>query len=60
LLRGIDNDGTVYTEEGKRHDLEKGDLVRFCEIIGMEKLNKKVFEVKEIVSPFIFKVDFEG
>ena len=32
LISGIENDGTVFSEEDKRHDLEKGDIVKFSEV----------------------------
>lgn len=60
LVTGITDEGVVYTEDRKRHDLEEGQLVKFKEVIGMEGLNDRVFEVKKISSPFTYKVDMSG
>ena len=57
LISNIQPGGMITTEENKRHDLEDGDLVIIDEVIGIENINQKVYEVKEIISPFCFRVD---
>lgn len=60
LVTSIDSDGIVTTEEKKRHDLENNDIVKFSELVGMEKMNGLEFRVKDVLTPFSFKIDFEG
>lgn len=56
IISSITEDGLVITHEDKRHDLEKGDLVRFKEIVGMEALNGQVVRILEVPTPFSFKI----
>lgn len=56
LISAIDEDGTVTTQEDKRHDLEEGDLVRFSEVVGMEQVNNVVLRVVKVLTPYTFSV----
>lgn len=56
LVTAITPEGQVTTEEKKRHDLEEGDLIRFDELIGLEKMNGQVYKVEKVLSPFSFKI----
>lgn len=60
LVTGITDEGIIYTEDRKRHHLEEGELVKFKEVIGVDGINEKVFEVKKISSPFTFQIDTSG
>lgn len=60
LVTSIDSEGIVTTEEKKRHDLENNDIIKFTELVGMEKMNGVEFRVKDVLTPFSFKIDFEG
>lgn len=57
LVSNIQKGGIITTEENKRHDLEEGDLVKFEEVIGIDNINGNIYEVKEIISPFCFKIE---
>ena len=52
LVSSITKSGAVTTQEDKRHDLEKGDLVKFEEVVGLDSLQGKVFEVEDCPTPF--------
>lgn len=56
LVSAVQPDGTITTQEDKRHRLSVGDLVRFSELVGAEALNGQVLRVVEVPSPFSFRV----
>jgi ubiquitin-activating enzyme E1 len=56
LVSSIELDGIVTTHEGQRHGLVEGDVVKFTELVGMEKINNHKFKVQKVISPFSFSV----
>lgn len=60
LISHITNKGFITTEESKRHDLEQGDLIKIEEVLGIENINGKIYEVKEIISPYTFRIECDG
>jgi ubiquitin-activating enzyme E1 len=43
-----DTTGLVSCLEGKRHDLEEGDTIRFSDVRGMTELNDREFRVEKV------------
>ena len=56
FVSSISEDGIVATNEGQRHNLLEGDLVRFTEVVGMEGLNGMVFKVQKVITSYSFSV----
>lgn len=56
LVATIGDDGIVLCQEGQRHNLLEGDLVKFTELVGMEVLNNNSFKVQKIISPMSFSI----
>ncbi len=57
LITSIEQDGTITTEEKKRHDLEEGDWIKLIEVVGMEGMNEMEFKVEKVLTPFSLKVE---
>lgn len=57
LVTAITAEGIVLTEDKQNHGFYEGDHLVFREVIGMESLNGKTFQVKKVLSPFSFQVE---
>lgn len=57
IISSISEDGLVTVHEDKRHEFEVGDHVRLREIVGMEPLNGHVLVIKDVPSPFAFRLE---
>lgn len=57
LISAIDQEGVVTTQEDKRHDLEDGDLIKFSEVVGMEKINGQIYKITKVLTPYTFVVE---
>ena len=56
LVSYITGEGIITTQEGQRHGLLEGDLVKFTEVVGMEKLNNHHFKVQKVITPYSFSI----
>jgi ubiquitin-activating enzyme E1 len=57
LVTEISQDGIVYTEDKQHHGFYENDFVNFKEVMGMEGLNGKSFQIKKIISPYSFQIE---
>ena len=56
LVSMIELDGTVTTQEDKRHNLEEGEFITFKEVVGLEGINGVQFRVEKVMTPFTFSI----
>ena len=57
MIAGISKDanGVVTCLDETRHGLEDGDYVTFTEVVGMEEINGREFEIK-VTGPYTFTI----
>ncbi|XBW35881.1 hypothetical protein QEN19_001455 [Hanseniaspora menglaensis] len=57
MISDIENNGTITTLNGTRHNLDDGSFVKFSEVEGIDYLNDgSIFKVN-VLGPFAFKID---
>jgi len=59
IVRLNDDEILIETQNDKLHRLDNGDFVKFTELVGIDDLNEKVFQVK-IINSKKFSINFNS